>query len=435
MPRWSCALFPRVEKPKTQPRLQQSRSRFHHMVRGAMAFALLAGGGLLTGCGSGSSPQTTSTTTTPPPPPPQQTTYPSIPPEAITWSPASPYPAPPAEDPSSTKWLNGATDFPLTVSSPANNSTITSPVNVVASATPTNPIFFMRVYDVNSSNPSATIADYFTFDSSINTQIFLSPGPHNLIVMAEDNQGFISATPLEVTISSQAAQTTISGIQAMPGWQSCGGLFPPGSGRAGQICAAGGGTPTSTMTENVSSPAMDGKSAQFTMAPSSPDCPGYCNMLYFNPIAGGDNVSHFLYDLYFYIDNPNAPQALEFDVNQTFGGQRWVWGSECNFKADGHWDIWNDAPATGWEQTSIPCTANMFQANTWNHLIWDVQRSGNSVQYNTLTLNGTVYPVNTTYPNQQDWTLEEIDVAFQMDLDSNGDTYNVWLDQVNLTAY
>ena len=57
------------------------------------------------------------------------------------------------------------------------------------------------------------------------------------------------------------------------------------------------------------------------------------------------------------------------------------------------------------------------------------------MQYNTLTLNGTVYQVNTTFPNQQDWTLEEIDTAFQMDLDSQGTSYNVWLDQVNLTAW
>jgi hypothetical protein len=298
---------------------------------------------------------------------------------------------------------------------------------VVATAQPTNPIFFMRVY-------VDQLSVYFTFNNSINTQIFLAPGQHTIEVMAEDNQGYISATPIQVTITSQNQQNVISGIQNLPGWQSCGGLFPPGSGRAGQICAAGGGTPTSTMTQNVSSPSMDGSSAEFSMAPSSPDCPGYCNMLYFNPIAGGNNISHFIYDVYFYIDNPNAPQALEFDVNQTYGGQRWVWGSECNFKGDGVWDIWNDAPNTGWTPTTIPCLASNFQANTWNHLTWDVQQQGNNVQYNTLTLNGTVYQVNTTYPNQQDWTLEEIDTAFQMDLDEAGDTYHVWLDKVSLTA-
>ena len=385
---------------------------------------------ILAGCGV----STSTSSSTPTPTPPSQT-YPSVPPVAITWSPSSsPLPAPTAVPPQGTDWANGATDFPLTVSSPTNGSTITSPINVMAIATPTNPIFFMRVF-------VDQLAVYFTFDSSINTQIFLSNGAHTITVYAEDNQGYISATPIPVTVTAQApntnGQTTITGIQALPGWQSCGGLFPPGSGRAGQICAAGAGTPTSSMTQNQTSPAMDGNSTKFSIAPSSPDCPGYCNMLYFNPVAGGNNVSHFIYDLYFYIDNPNAPQALEFDTNQTYGGQRWVWGSECNFNGDGVWDIWNDAPDTGWEPTNIPCQRSDFQANTWNHLIWDVQQDPNTggVLYNTLTINGTVNQVNTTYPNQMDWTLEEIDTAFQMDLDKNGDPYNVWLDEVSLTAY
>jgi hypothetical protein len=45
----------------------------------------------------------------------------------------------------------------------------------------------------------------------------------------------------------------------------------------------------------------------------------------------GRNVGHFIFDLWFYIDDGNAPQALEFDVNRAFGGTRWTWGSECDF--------------------------------------------------------------------------------------------------------
>ncbi len=204
---------------------------------------------LSTACGTSSTK--TGTTTTPSGP--SQPNYPSVPPVSITWSPStSPLPAPDATTTFPT-W-SGSNDFPLTVSSPSANATVTSPVNVVASASPTNSIFFMRVYDENSSDPASSIAEYFTFDNSINTQIFLAPGPHTLVVMAEDSKGYVSATPLPIMISAQApstnGQTTISGIQAMSGWQSCGGLFPPGSGRAGQICAAGGGTPQSTLTQN-----------------------------------------------------------------------------------------------------------------------------------------------------------------------------------------
>jgi hypothetical protein len=402
----------------------------------AWIFIFIIGGVCLLATGCSATKMTTTTNPSPTPtPPPSQPSYPTVPPVPITWSPStSPDPAPAAVPPQGTDWASGASDFPLSVSNPTNSSTVTSPVNVVASATPTNPIFFMRVF-------VDQLAVYFTFNNSINTQIFVAPGAHTITVYAEDNKGYISAAPLQVTVSAQApttnGQTTITGIQALPGWQSCGAQFPPGSGRAGQICAAGGGTPNSTLTQNVSSPSMDGKSAEFSMASTGPGtpCAGYCNMLYFNPVAGGNNVTHLIYDLYFYIDNPDAPQALEFDMNQTYGGQRWTWGSECNFKADGVWDIWNDAPHTGWQPTTIPCLASDFQANSWNHLTWDVQQNGNQVQYNTLTLNGVVHQVNTIYPNEQNWTLEEIDTAFQMDLDSSGTPYHVWLDEVNLRAY
>ena len=296
---------------------------------------------------------------------------------------------------------------------------MTSPATVVASANPTNPIFFMRVY-------VDQLAVYFTFTNSINTQIFMTPGPHTLEVMAEDNQGYISATILNITVTSQS-QTTITAIQTLPGWQSCSAVFPAGSGRDGQICAAGLGTAVSTLTENQSTPAMDGKSAKFSMGGPTP----YSNMLYFNPVAGGTNVSHFTYDLYFYIDNPAAAQALEFDINQTYGGNRWVWGSECNFNGSGKWDIWNDV--TGWQPTQFDCT--LFQANTWIHLVWNVERVGDQVHYISLTVGDQTYNVDTYYPNQPDWTLEEIDVAFQMDGNFEQQPYNVWLDQVNLTAY
>jgi hypothetical protein len=187
-----------------------------------------------------------------------QPNFPSIPPQQITWpfqNPAqSSLPAPPAEDQSTAPWQNGANDCPLTVASP-----------MASKWTPKNPMFFMPVYGV------IQLAVYFTFNNTINTQIFMASGAHVLTVMAEDEQGYISATPPPVTAAQAPntdGQTSIAGIQAMGGWPSCGGLFPARSGRSGQICAASGGTPQSTMTGNVTSPSMDGESAQFSMGPS-----------------------------------------------------------------------------------------------------------------------------------------------------------------------
>lgn len=400
---------------------------------------------VLAGCGTSSKMTTTTPAppTTPTAPPPS---YPSTQPVQISWTASnSTLPAPTADDPSTTAWGTGSNDFPLTVSSPTSGASVTSPFTVTATASPTNPIFFMRVYVDN-------VSVYYTSSNSINTQIFAAPGQHTVLVMAESyacaalpcTTGDVSAIPISITVSSQA-QTTISDIQNMPGWQSCSAVFPAGVQRAGQLCAAGNkNVPASSMTGGVTSPSMDGKSAQFSMGPpagaATPADYGYSNYLYFNPITGGNGVSNFTYDLYFYIDYPDRPQALEFDVNQGYDDttgaglpQRWTWGSECNFKGETppQWDIWNDATGK-WESTGYPC--GPFQANTWNHLTWVLQRQGQQVYYDTLTVNGTVYPVKTTYDNQQGWTLEEIDTAFQMDLDSNADPYNVWLDEVSLTA-
>src|SRR5258708_23567105 len=172
---------------------------------------LLVGILALSGCGSGTTSSTSTTT------PPTQPGYPSTPPVPITWSPStSPLPAPPAQVPPPA----GSNDFPLSISKPTDGATVTSPATVVASATPKNPIFFMQVY-VNQ------LAVYFTFTNSINTQIWMSPGQHTLEVMAEDNQGYISATILNITVTSQS-QTTVSSIQALPGWQSYSATFPAG---------------------------------------------------------------------------------------------------------------------------------------------------------------------------------------------------------------
>lgn len=62
---------------------------------------------------------------------------------------------------------------------------------------------------------------------------------------------------------------------------------------------------------------------------------GYSNELFSNPIGGGNNFSGFTYDLYFHLDQALVAQALEFDLKHTFGGTRWVWGSECRFNGSG----------------------------------------------------------------------------------------------------
>lgn len=157
---------------------------------------------------------------------------------------------------------------------------------------------------------------------------------------------------------------------------------------------------------------------------------GYTNELYTKFLGGGSSVSKFTYDLFFMVDQPDSPQALEFDVNQTLGNTRWVFGTECNFKADGKWDVWDGV--NGWQPTTVPCTP--FPANTWIHLVWNFERVGQQVHYISVSINDQVFPLNLFFSNQPTWTMQDIDIAFQMDGDFRQDPYNIWLDNVSLTA-
>ncbi len=311
---------------------------------------------------------------------------------------------------------------------PSDGATVTSPVHLVAPATLANPIRYMRVF-VDGQ------AEDFTFYNTVDAQMFLSPGAHTLEVLATDTNGGTASTSIQVTVVPPAG-TTFTNIQTYANWEKCSALYPPGHPRAGQICAAGAQSAESTLTQNLSTPTpVSGSGATvalFTLGGSVP----YANELWTQYFAGGSNVSRFTYDLYVRVDHPERPQALEFDVNQTYGNNRWVFGTECNFKGSGlpvgEWDVWDGI--AGWQHTNVPCEPSEFPANTWTHLVWQFERVGNQVHYISLTLGSQTYHVDRYYSYQPNWVMQGINVAFQMDGDSRQEPYNVWLDKVTLTA-
>jgi hypothetical protein len=60
------------------------------------------------------------------------------------------------------------------------------------------------------------------------------------------------------------------------------------------------------MIPHQSSPSLDGVAAQFSLGGSH----RYSDELYWYPLGGGRNVSRFIFDLWFYIDDGNAPRLL-----------------------------------------------------------------------------------------------------------------------------
>ena len=208
----------------------------------------------------------------------------------------------------------------------------------------------------------------------------------------------------------------------MPGWQWCTAQVNH------SVCAAGLGNATSSKTDDQTTPSRDGSSSKFNIAGPK----GYSNALWWKTLDADQNASHFQYDLWFYVDKPEVSQALEFDANQSFGGTRWVFGTECNFKDTGKWDLW-DGKAGKWVPSSVPC--NPFSANTWHHLVWQFERSDSQVHYINVTIDNQTTSVDVFHNAQPDSGGDGISVAFQLDGDSTQQPYNVWLDEVTLTEW
>ena len=173
---------------------------------------------------------------------------------------------------------------------------------------------------------------------------------------------------------------------------------------------------------------MSGASAWFKLGGKTE----YSNALWWHSFGPNPTPEHFVYDLYFYMKDPNVPEALEFDVNQSMDGVRYIWGSECSYRNTGYWDIWDDETGK-WETTSVPCP--VVSANEWHHLTWQIERVNGQIHYISVTVDGNVGTVDKYYKPQQDYNGSDLNVAFQMDGDYRQDPYSVWLDNVSLSAW
>lgn len=310
----------------------------------------------------------------------------------------------------------------VTVSSPSNGGGSGSPIHVVASAQAPAGIVAMHIYlDDN---------DVFqTGASSMDTNVSAGAGNHNLVVQAWDNNGTVYKQAVSVSVSAgtattqSATQTAPSGngyfnIDQLPSWDSC------------NSCAGAGGVGPQvsySMSEGVNSPSIDGQSAQFWLGSGFP----YAGALWWKELTPQPGASHFTYDLYFYYQNADAPQALEFDVNQVVNGGKYIFGTECNMKETGTWRVW-DTTNAHWVSTGIPCNPS---ANNWNHMTWQLQRNGDgSYTFVSITLNGVQQSVNQTYWSKSA-SGDELNVAVQLDSNYAGTEYSVWADKISLTYY
>ena len=180
------------------------------------------------------------------------------------------------------------------------------------------------------------------------------------------------------------------------------------------------------MAQNLVSPSMDARSAQFNIGGATP----YSDALWWKQLGANNAAQNFKYEVFFYLTNPNAAQALEFDANQSNGC------AQVHLRDPVQCQKWRAVGRLGWLFVAKyrVSPARVPSAFTWHHLVWEFQRTATNTVFVGFTYDGVTHYVNRSYPAIASG-VNELNVAFQMDGDFAMHAYSTWLDKVSLTSW
>jgi hypothetical protein len=316
----------------------------------------------------------------------------------------------------------------VTVSAPQANSTVSPTVQFVASASSScaSGVAQMGIYTA----PGALA--YTTKGAQLNTVLTLGRGVYHTVVEEWDNCGGAATAPVTITVGGSSTSGVFSDLQQQAGWT--GYALLPALYEICSSCKPSG--PQATW-----SPSLSGNSSQMDIGGST----DYSDILWNNHLIGNfssqgmpdnnqtivPNLHNFTYDVYFYAEDLDVSQALEFDINQFVGGKSYIWGHECRIGGGNEWDIW-DNPGQKWQATGIACKP---VSNAWNHLVIQVQRtSGNQLLFQSITLNGETSVLNYT-ENPTATTWYGVTINYQQDGNYKQAPYSIWLDNLNFAYW
>jgi len=343
-------------------------------------------------------------------------------------------------------YCGGATYTPLAITvtnqsgifltSPANNSVVSSPANYVATASTSSCAKGVASMGVYVNNKLTTVQS----GAKLNAQITLGAGAQNTVVEEWDNCGGAAYIPVNVTV--QQVGTKLSNLQASKGWNSW-GQGPPNYVDCSPSPCSGF---QFSHSPNIASPSLSGNATQFTLGGADGTAP-WGDVLFSLPLIGQystqnlpdanrtliPTLHNFTYDAYVYVTNAPITQVLEFDINMYMNSVGMLWGTQCRIAGGNEWDIWDNVNAK-WVPTGIGC--NPINGG-WNHVTIQAQRQpDNSVLYQSITLNGVTANLNKAYPPffvPASWY--GVTINYQIDGNSKQAANATYLDNVSITYW
>ena len=319
------------------------------------------------------------------------------------------------------------------VTAPINGSTVST--SVYYSATAQSPACPKGVAAMGIYTAPYKLA-YVVSGAKLSTTLSLSPGTYNTVVQEWDNCGWSATARVTITVGGSSGGTNTGNVFSNLQWSSAWhgyALLPP-SYNICSTCTPSGPWLAYSTQPGMKSPSLSGSSMRFSVGGTLPFSDALWNQKFASRLkdpSSVPNYHNFTYDVYFYGTNLGASQALEFDINQFFGGMSFIWGHECRIAGGHEWDTWNNQ-TMHWVPSGIPCNP---VSNAWNHLTIHVQRtSDNHLLFKSITLNGVTHTIN-RYDSPTKTSWYGMTINYQMDGNKYQQGYSVYLDELNFYYY
>ena len=255
--------------------------------------------------------------------------------------------------------------------------------------------------------------DAISSEMMSNQSVILTPVPLNQSLTQ-------AVTTLSSTITLPLAPPYL-GLDELSSWQTCGNCGNTGA----------TGATASYWVKQSSSVSLDGMAAQFYINGNS--IPYLDGFWYVHRAGDYSTYTKFSYGFFLWVPLSAKPQAVEFQVQQVVAGRvyNWAFQAEWNTRL---WRTYNYAQKK-WQATQVPVALTPGQ---WHYIEEVVHRDTSAARavIDSLIVDGIVFPLAIAHDSVFAYssTSNDLNNAFQLDTNSVGAPYSVYVDRMQLTA-
>jgi hypothetical protein len=301
----------------------------------------------------------------------------------------------------------------ITIASPVNGTTVTSPIWVRAHNVGCDGLA-PTAFGFSIDNSGTLYAGVTRYDVD-STKVGIASGTHTIHFKSWTSNGIcpIVSTTFNVSGGSTSSSSVSSGtITSIPSY-AVSSLNLDGKYWAYEQDAGVPGSARGSTAYPATTPLYD-DARKFYMTYSK-----HGGVRWHVSFAKDAAATHFIYDTYVYLVDPAQVANLELDMNQVMSnGKTVIFGTQCSSYTK-TWEYTYVSGGAHWKSSNVPCNPKNWAAKTWHHVqIASHRNSSGYVTYDWVNVDGAHHAFSnaTVYSGEYlGWAHGDLLINFQMD--------------------